>query len=73
VLNVGLVFLHAQEDEASGSGDPAREPQDQVFEAEEPAGDAAGILRGGGAPVEVGGEPGGGEFAVAPSRRGLLG
>jgi len=39
--------------------------QDQVLEAEEPAGDTARVLRGGGAPVEVAGEAGGGEFPVA--------
>jgi hypothetical protein len=42
-----------------------REPQDQVLEAEEPAGDAAGVFRGGGAAVEVAGQPGGGERPVA--------
>ena len=36
------------------------EPQDQVLEAEEAAGEAPGVLRGGGAPVEVGGQAGGG-------------
>lgn len=38
------------------------EPQDQVFKAEEAAGEAAGILRGGGAPVE----------ACGPGRRRLV-
>ena len=41
------------------------EPQDQVLEGAEPAGEAAGVLRGGGAPVEVGGQPGGGQCPVA--------
>jgi len=36
------------------------EPQDQVLEAEEAAGEAAGVLRGGGAAVEAGFESGGG-------------
>jgi len=33
------------------------EPQDHVLEAEESAGEAAGVLRGGGAPAEAGGQP----------------
>jgi len=33
------------------------EPQDHVFEGAEPAGDAAGVAGGGGAPVQVGGGP----------------
>ena len=36
------------------------EPQDQVLEGAEPAGEAAGVFRGGGAPVEVDFESGGG-------------
>jgi hypothetical protein len=36
------------------------EAQDQVLEVQEPAGDAACVLRGGGAAVEAGGQPGGG-------------
>jgi hypothetical protein len=45
-------------------GQGGSKPEDQVFEAEEPAGDPAGVFGGGGAAVEVG-EPGGGEFPVA--------
>ena len=44
------------------------EPQDQVLEAEEPAGEAAGVLRGRAPAVEVGGQAGGGEFPVRVTR-----
>src|SRR5260221_4332343 len=37
------------------------EPQDQVLEGAEPAGEAAGVGRGGGGPGEGGGQPGGGQ------------
>jgi hypothetical protein len=36
------------------------EPQDHVLIGEEPAGEAAGVLRSGGAPVEISFQPGGG-------------
>jgi len=39
--------------------------EDQVLEAAKPAGDAAGVFSGGGAPAEVGGPPGGGQRPVA--------
>jgi hypothetical protein len=52
----------AGEDVQVGAGD---EPQDQVLEAEEAAGEAAGVLRGGGAAVEAGFESGGGQCPVA--------
>src|SRR5436305_1963313 len=50
------------EDVPVGAGGEA---EDQVLEGAEPAGEAAGVFRGGGAPVEVGGQPGGGERPVA--------
>jgi hypothetical protein len=43
----------------------AGEAEDQVLEGAEPAGEAAGVFRGSGAPVEVRGEPGAGECPVA--------
>ena len=50
------------EDVQVGAGDKS---QDEVFETAEAAGQAAGVFGGGGAPVEVGGQPGGGQFPVA--------
>src|SRR5271170_6089946 len=41
------------------------EPQDHVLAVAEPAGEAAGILSGGGAPVQVRGQAGGGQVPVA--------
>ena len=41
------------------------EPQDQVLESAEPAGKAAGVLRGRGLPVQVSGQPGAGQRPVA--------
>ena len=55
------------EDVQVGAGDKS---QDEVFETAEAAGQAAGVFGGGGVPVEVGGQPGGGQFpvdTVAPS------
>ena len=41
------------------------EPQDHVLIAREPAGEAAGVLGGGGAPVEIGRQAGSGQCPVA--------
>jgi hypothetical protein len=54
--------LVVREDVEVGAGGEA---EDRVLEGAEPAGEAAGVFRGGSAPVEVRGELGGGECPVA--------
>jgi len=56
--SLGLVV---GEDVQVGAG---REAQDHVLEVQEPAGDPPGVLRGCGAPVGVGGQPGRGQRPV---------
>src|SRR6185437_1355056 len=46
------------------------EAEDHVLEVQEPAGDPPCVLRGGGPPVEVRGEPGGGKLQVAAGQAG---
>ena len=56
-----LRFVVGEDVEVRAGG----EAEDQILEGAEPAGEAAGVLRGGGAAVEVRGQPGGGERPVA--------